>query len=152
MNKETQKGEFKGELCNRNGCTGIIDAYEKEGSCTCHRNPPCSYCTTMTEYCPICGWSAQEEQDAYLKEYAKKQTPFVYQYKSDEQRFNELKDGEFDYIRLNSGAPSVVRLKGKHPNMSRGEIYEILDLQENPNMPRMKQFSNKTFELTYFCD
>ena len=39
-------GYFKGEKCNRNGCNGIIDEHEKEGECTCHINPPCSYCTT----------------------------------------------------------------------------------------------------------
>lgn len=67
-------GTKKGEMCNRNGCTGIIEEGEKEGCCSCHINPPCSYCTTQTEYCPVCGWSAEDEQNEYLKEYAKKQT------------------------------------------------------------------------------
>ena len=56
------KGIFKGEICNRDGCVGIIDEHEKEGSCSCHINPPCSYCTTDTAYCPICEWSAEEER------------------------------------------------------------------------------------------
>lgn len=87
-----------------------------------------------------------------MKEYAKKQTSVTYQYKSDEQLFNELKDGEFGYIRVVSGGHTIVRLKGKHPNMTSGEIYAKLNLYENPHMPRMRRFTDTTFELTYFCD
>jgi hypothetical protein len=58
-----EEGIFKGDVCNRDGCKGIIDEHEKEGGCSCHINPPCSYCTTDTSYCPVCDWSAQEELD-----------------------------------------------------------------------------------------
>ena len=57
-----QLGYLKGETCNRNGCTGSIDEHEKDGSCSCHINPPCSYCTTPKEYCPECDWDAYDEQ------------------------------------------------------------------------------------------
>ena len=93
-------GYFKGEVCNRNGCKGIIEEHEKEGSCTCHINPPCTYCTTPSEYCPECGWDAEDEQAKYLKEYPKTQAPTTYQYKSDELLYNELKNGEFGYFML----------------------------------------------------
>lgn len=149
---EIRFGTHEGEVCNRNGCNGIIEEGEKEGCCSCHINPPCSYCTTQTEYCPICGWSAEEDQRKYLDEYAKKQSSSTYVYKSDEQRFKELKDGEFGYIDVVSGGHTIVRLKGKHPNMTRKEIFERLRLFENPHMPRMKSFTDTTFELTYFCD
>lgn len=145
-------GYFKGEACNRNGCKGIIEEHEKEGSCTCHINPPCTYCTTPSEYCPECGWDAKDEQAEYLKEYSKIQAPTTYQYKADEQLFNELKDGEFGYIHVVSGGHTIVRLKGKHPNMTAKEIYTKLNLHENPHMPRMKLFTETEFELTYFCD
>lgn len=59
---EIMEGYSKGETCNRNGCTGIIDEHEKEGSCTCHINPPCSRCTTNAEYCPLCEWEAKDEE------------------------------------------------------------------------------------------
>lgn len=55
-------GYVEGEICNRNGCTGRIEAHEKEGGCTCFINPPCSYCSTPSEYCPECDWDAQEEK------------------------------------------------------------------------------------------
>lgn len=143
-----EEGLLKGEKCNRGGCIGIIEEGEKDGSCSCHINPPCSYCATHTEYCPICGWSAEEEQ----REYDLKNPPRQYVYKSEEQLFNELKDGEFGYIRIASGGHNIVRLKGKHNNLSRSEIYKKLNLCENPNMPRMKRFTDDMFELTYFCD
>jgi hypothetical protein len=60
-------GILKGETCNRNGCDGIINEHPKEGGCSCHINPPCSYCTTSTEYCPKCGWDGKDEQDNYIK-------------------------------------------------------------------------------------
>lgn len=56
-------GLVKGEMCNRNSCKGILDEHEKEGGCSCHINPPCSYCTTDSAYCPECGWEASDEVD-----------------------------------------------------------------------------------------
>ncbi len=56
------EGMFKGEVCNRNGCDGILDEHEKEGGCSCHINPPCSYCVYDSTYCPKCDWSAEEER------------------------------------------------------------------------------------------
>lgn len=59
-NKEI--GYLKGESCNRDGCVGVIDEHESESSCSCHINPPCSYCTDSREYCPVCEWDGREEQ------------------------------------------------------------------------------------------
>lgn len=61
------EGYSKGERCNRENCTGIIEEYEKEGSCSCHSNPPCGYCTEPNSYCNKCGWDAKEEQYEYDK-------------------------------------------------------------------------------------
>lgn len=147
-----ENGVFNGEKCNRNGCIGIIKEEEKKGCCSCHINPPCSYCTTQTEYCPICGWSADEDQREYEQTLNAKHV-FVQQgFKSDYEEFSDLTDGEFGYIYINSGSNSITRIKGKHPNMSMAGIYSRLSLSENPNMPRMKRFTDSEFELTYFCD
>ena len=55
-------GLLKGEVCNRNGCDGII-IHEREGSCSCHySNPPCSYCTDDSQYCPKCEWDNRERE------------------------------------------------------------------------------------------
>lgn len=55
------EGTEEGETCNRNFCEGIIKDHEKQGCCSCHTNPPCSYCTTPTAFCEKCDWSAREE-------------------------------------------------------------------------------------------
>ncbi len=56
------EGIEKGEVCNRDGCTGIIDEHEKEGGCSCHINPPCWYCVHDATFCPVCGYEGAEEQ------------------------------------------------------------------------------------------
>lgn len=66
-------GFVKGEICGREGCEGIIDSYGKEGSCSCHINPPCSYCTEISEFCPKCGWDGKEEENENYIEIRKKQ-------------------------------------------------------------------------------
>lgn len=58
-----EEGTEKGEVCNRDGCQGIIAEHEKENGCSCHINPPCSSCTTPREYCPECEWDAHDEQN-----------------------------------------------------------------------------------------
>lgn len=57
------EGFFKGDICNRNECKGVISEYEKEGSCSCHIHPPCGYCEEPNAYCETCGWDAKEERD-----------------------------------------------------------------------------------------
>lgn len=54
-------GYVTGDVCNRNGCNGVIQEYEKDCVCYCHINPPCSCCTTARGYCETCGWDAREE-------------------------------------------------------------------------------------------
>lgn len=48
-------GYQAGDTCNREGCNGLIEEYDRE-LCTCHINPPCESCTAGVAYCPICGW------------------------------------------------------------------------------------------------
>lgn len=53
------EGNFDGDICNRDGCMGLIVGDEKEGGCSCHTgNPPCGYCTEQNQYCDTCGWEA----------------------------------------------------------------------------------------------
>lgn len=58
-------GYSAGEICNRDGCEGIICEHEKEGSCRCHISPPCSYCEYDNNYCPECDWQGREDQISY---------------------------------------------------------------------------------------
>jgi hypothetical protein len=94
-NKEScrkELGYLKGEICNRNNCTGVIEEYDKEGGCSCHINPPCGYCTEPNTYCENCGWDGKEEQYEYDKQqmenYEKNKEYYVQQQKD----YNEAKD------------------------------------------------------------
>lgn len=61
----TEPGFEKGHVCNRDGCTGIIQERNDGTYCSCHLNPPCSHCVDSIErmHCPICDWSGQDERD-----------------------------------------------------------------------------------------
>ena len=50
-----------GQVCGRRGCKGVIDQHATDSCCSCHINPPCSYCTTPREFCEECGWEAQDD-------------------------------------------------------------------------------------------
>ena len=69
MSDKLELGYCNGETCNRHNdetgeiCKGIIEEHYKDGGCSCHINPPCSYCETPSEYCPECDWDAREEKD-----------------------------------------------------------------------------------------
>lgn len=60
--EEKYIGYLKGEICGREGCAGIIEEHPSESCCSCHVNPPCSYCTDSREYCPVCEWEGRDEQ------------------------------------------------------------------------------------------
>jgi hypothetical protein len=49
-------GESIGEVCNRKGCTGIIEEFDEE-NCTCYAKAPCPTCMGHNVVCPKCGWS-----------------------------------------------------------------------------------------------
>jgi hypothetical protein len=50
-------GFTEGDVCGRDGCTGVIKITEVE-NCYCHacRMPPCSQCMSVHPWCPECGW------------------------------------------------------------------------------------------------
>mgnify|MGYP001176802239 FL=1 len=146
------KGFLEGDVCNRLGCSGVIEVQEKEGCCNCHINAPCSYCTTQTEYCPKCGWSAEEEQHSYEDECRQQYSTTHNAYKTDRERFNELPDNEFGYIHMVSGSSSITFLKGKHNGLTREEIFRRVGCADKYSMARMEMYDDKEFELTYFND
>lgn len=59
---EKQPGYLEGEICNRDGCDGVIKEKKPE-NCSCHISPPCGACTTPREYCDKCDWRAIDEDD-----------------------------------------------------------------------------------------
>ena len=57
--EEIKLGLEEGDVCNRDGCKGIIEYPDVEG-CSCHINPPCNQCVSNTVWCPVCGWRDEE--------------------------------------------------------------------------------------------
>ena len=60
-------GYEAGDVCNRDGCDGIIEDSEVEG-CTCHVHSPCGVCLNMWQYCPKCEWESETYDEALKKE------------------------------------------------------------------------------------
>lgn len=54
-------GVYEGEVCGRDGCSGVLEAHPHPGGCTCFQSAPCSVCTVNRQYCPTCEWEAQDE-------------------------------------------------------------------------------------------
>lgn len=69
------EGTANGEICNRNGCKGVISRHDSDSCCSCHLSAPCSYCTDSREFCSTCGWEGRDEQ----KEVVVNFTPAAYQ-------------------------------------------------------------------------
>ena len=54
-------GVKEGEICNRDGCVGIM-GYEPVENCSCHINPPCSQCVDNPLICLKCGEELGDEE------------------------------------------------------------------------------------------
>ena len=59
-------GQLEGETCGRvtesgSVCHGTIEEDPVE-NCSCHINPPCGAHSTPREYCPECGWRAENDE------------------------------------------------------------------------------------------
>lgn len=95
-------GYIKGEACNRGGCCGVIEEREKEGSCSCHINPPCGYCTTDTAYCPVCDWEPANDIKPIDPEVQKRNQEY---YQKENERWQAARD--LFYKRFNGKEPIV---------------------------------------------
>lgn len=53
-------GYSEGDICGRDGCTGVIDL-EPVKDCSCHISPPCWNHENADMYCRECGWRAADD-------------------------------------------------------------------------------------------
>ncbi|PBB75174.1 hypothetical protein CK227_10300 [Mesorhizobium sp. WSM4308] len=53
-------GYSDGDVCNRAACAGVIEMHKSE-DCSCHINPPCFSCTSVTAFCPVCEWEEADD-------------------------------------------------------------------------------------------
>lgn len=119
INVKINIGEDVGEVCNRNGCTGIIEEYEKEGCCSCHINPPCGYCTEDNRYCSVCDWNGADEQSELLQKINTKAVePYVYKVRT----IADLDNSRIDWIRKSHTHFSMIK-EGVYPEgTTRSEV------------------------------
>src|SRR5687767_7761901 len=151
-------GVLKGEKCNRNGCDGIIDSHQKEGSCSCHINPPCSYCTTDNNYCPKCDWQGEDDQKSYGKE-----SPVNIEfYKKEQQQFQDRREMFYKRYRGQEVIEKLEIWHESHTHFSQkllGVFPKGTETRESilPKVKgtfggRFERFTDTTFEYTAYTD
>jgi hypothetical protein len=149
-------GYVKGETCNRESCLGVIDATEKEGSCSCHISPPCGYCTEQTEYCPACEWSASEEEKRHqptaeqLAAWERERNEWAARHEEFLKKFHSLDPvSKFDY-RAESHTHFSMRAYGMYPpDMTAAQI---ADHVRGTFGGRFTRFGNGRFEYIAYTD
>lgn len=153
-------GIVKGEICNRDGCKGIIGEHEKEGSCSCHNNPPCSYCTTDTAYCPECGWESVDEPEPQIDpEVAKRNLEYY------NKQMEEWQHAELLFNRRYQGHESIEELEIRsyshtHISMIKKGVFPkgtetiatILPKVKGTFGGRFERFTETTFEYIAYTD
>lgn len=160
MNK-IGEGYLKGDTCYREGCQGIIDEHEKEGGCSCHISPPCGYCERFNAFCPVCDWSAQDEQYEYDKKQLEIYNKNRSYYDDQAKKFSESRDlfykkyrgeiepDEFEY-RKESHTYFSMKVLGVHPKGF--DLSTIMDKIRGTFGGRFTRETDTTFEYIAYTD
>ncbi|WP_449043769.1 hypothetical protein [Paracoccus versutus] len=145
----TDPGYEEGDVCGRNGCSGVIAVAPVE-NCSCHIAPPCGACTTPREFCPECDWRMVD----------------------DETTFNDFKvgpvkaDGSWTHYRPRPLDPSKIDWHSKshtHSSMIKEGVYPqsgddaadkaaVLELVKGSFGGRFDQFGNGRFKYVAYTD
>lgn len=151
-------GTETGEMCNREGCAGIIEQYETDSQCSCHIHPPCSYCVDDRHYCPICNWQGIDEQN---------KLPNYLHPSGAQGLYNRMMDREYNYRlkidEMRSGKRPIVEIEWYpqgHTNFSmkkigvypKGKEEEVRKLVEGTFGGRFEQFGNGKFIYIAYTD
>ena len=138
------EGIEKGDVCNRNGCEGIIAEHDKEGSCSCHIHPPCGYCTTETAYCPVCNWDAKEQQrESEASRPVYKHTEYKHK------TFDDLDKTKIDWICESHTHFSMIK-RGVYPEGT--EMSDVAKLVKGTFGGRFSYFYNGDFKYIAYTD
>jgi hypothetical protein len=134
------EGIFEGDVCNREGCNGIINTHPVRG-CSCHINPPCSACTEPRNFCSDCGWEEREEESEN-KEVVTKPTPMIFERKPlDPTRIDWYSKGHTHF--------SILKI-GVYPEDT--DIREVEKVVRGSFGGRFKSFGNGKFEYVAYTD
>lgn len=105
-------GLIEGDICNREGCNGVMSLQETDTQCSCHINPPCSHCVDATYSCNVCEF--ETEKPEIDEPSSNKPIPDIYRRLPDSVLFDRLPDNEFGYITI-AGEYYWMEYKGKYP-------------------------------------
>lgn len=61
-------GEYEGEACNRDSCTGTMEIQQESCYCGATSTPPCSACENSICVCDTCSWDAEEDFTVEVEE------------------------------------------------------------------------------------
>ena len=156
------EGYCKDEKCNRDGCEGIIEERDIDGGCSCHTNPPCSYCTEPRCYCPKCEWDEKEERDRedekqakYWADYHKRPDVIEENKRKEEERklfydmlWQRVPVDKFRAIHRGHTHFSQIII-GVHPNMTQSEVREKV---KGTFGGRFTKFNSYSFEYVAYTD
>lgn len=136
----------EGEICNRNGCKGIIKCYEKD-TCSCHINPPCSSCTEPRAYCETCKWDELEEvrEKESLHTNICKELSWGVKIKT----LSDLDNTKIDYI-VEGHSNSSQKVIGVYPEGTSME--EVEKIAKGSWGGRFKRFENGNFVYIAYTD
>lgn len=109
------------EICNRNGCQGVIDAHPVE-NCSCHIAPPCASCTAPRGFCPECGWE-EADDPLVVQEIHTIHLPMGFA----ETRKRVLDPSKIDYIIIPHSSSSQLCRGVYPPGTTREEIKALVD-------------------------
>jgi len=125
-------------------CSGELE-YITEGCCSCHINPPCSYCTDAPLVCVDCGEIDEKLELPKINTTHKPSTPI--KYKTMQESFDELPSDKFGFTKgVNTGWGMIV--KGYNPDrLTKEEVLSKCGVCKYGS-PHFKKF-NEIFIFTY---
>lgn len=137
---DVELGFTDGEICNRNGCHGIIKEHPIE-NCSCHISPPCSSCTSPRGYCESCDWDESEDTipvSEYNGSVWKPQPP------------RELDPAKIDWKAISTGTGCTMIKRGVYPH---GTTMDEIRKEVNGTFGgRFNYCANGEFEFVAYTD
>jgi hypothetical protein len=138
-------GTITGEICNREGCKGIMHDTMEDASCSCHIHPPCSKCVNPDTYCSSCGetYSPSEEKSIRIG------APYEFKVKT----IADLDNTKISYYSFPHTHFSM-RFKGVYPKDWNDDYAqkEIIKKINSSFGGRFSSFKNGEFEYIGYTD
>lgn len=141
-------GLVESDVCNRDGCKGVMQEQDTDTCCSCHISPPCSHCTDAIFECVECG--EETENPNYTSGWEGVETLAPVVYKSTQERFDELEDGKFDYVTI-AGQYYWMEYWGKTPEgMTADEL--IKNFNVCFGFQWIKRLKDQVFHIKVYTD